>query len=104
VYLCVGLGHETIENWRLEMRRQRRRAEQLLHALTGTQPDQALRVYAQLLSTIRQDQDIQAMLAETDKLNRFRRGSKSDRLCAERLDRIGSGLALNELGKKIFLP
>ncbi len=103
VYLCVGIGHETIENWRLEMRRQRRSAEQLLHTLTSARPEQALRVYEQLLDSLRHDQDIQATLSETEKLNRFRRGSPRDRLCAERLDRIGGGLALKELHFVDFL-
>ncbi|MDO9103653.1 MAG: hypothetical protein Q7U57_01695 [Methylovulum sp.] len=103
VYLSVGMGQQTIEAWRSDMRRRRRRAERLLQSLTGDDPGLAHQVYGRIIDEIRQDQEIQSALSETDKLDRFGRGCESDRVLVDALGRIGSGVALKDLGFVDFL-
>jgi len=103
VYLSVGVGQQSVEAWRLDMRRRRRRAERLWSALTGGEPVLARPVYERLIDEIRQDHEIQSALTETDKLARFGRGGERDRVLAEALGRIGSGIALEDLGFVDFL-
>jgi hypothetical protein len=103
VYLSVGLGLETVEAWRTDMRHQRARAERLWSSLTGDDPEKARRVYAGIVEEIRSTQEIQSAWAEADKLSRFGRSRERElRLCAA-LSRIGEGLPLAELGFAEFL-
>jgi len=103
VYLSVGVGQQSVEAWRLDMRRRRRRAERLWPALTGSDPVLARPVYARLIDEIRQDHEIQSALTETDKLARFGRSGDRDRVLTEALGRIGNGVALEDLGFVDFL-
>jgi len=103
VYLSVGLGQQTVEAWRSDMQRRRRRAERLLCSLTGHNPGLAHQVYERLVDEIRRDHEIQSSLTETDKLGRFGRGSERDRVLVEALARIGGGIALEDLNFVDFL-
>lgn len=103
VYLSVGLGQETVEAWRAEMRHRRRRAGRLWQALTGPDPEQVRRVHARLVDELRQDQEVQSAWAEAEQLSRFGRGCERDRLLTEALGRVGAGLALEDLGFADFL-
>ncbi len=97
VYLSVGVGQQTVEAWRLDMRRRRRRAERLWQALTSQNLTLANQLYGRVVGDIQQDHEIQSALTETDKLGRFGRDSGRDRMLVEALVRIGSGLTLAEL-------
>jgi len=103
VYLSVGVGQQSVEAWRLDMRRRRRRAERLWSALTGHDSGLARSVYKHLVDEIRQDHEIQSALTETDKLARFGRGGDRDRELTEALGRIGNGMTLEGLGFIDFL-
>ena len=103
VYLSVGVGQQTVETWRSDMRRCRRRAERLWQALTTRNLVLAGQLYARIVSEIHQDYEIQSALTETDKLSRFGRGSERDRVLVEALGRIGSGTTLAELSFIDFL-
>jgi hypothetical protein len=103
VYLSVGLGQETVEAWRTDMRRQRRRAERLWQGLINHDFKKASQVYEHIVGEIYQAHEIQSALTESDKLNRFGRSHKRDQLLSEALNRIGSGLKLESLGFAEFL-
>ena len=103
VYLSVGIGQQTVEAWRSDMRRRRLRAERLLTNLTSHDAELAHRTYDRLVSEIRQDHEIQSALTETDKLNRFDRCSERDQVLTEALGRIGGGMALEDLSFVDFL-
>ena len=103
VYLSVGLGQQTVEAWRSDMRHQRRRAEQLWQSLTAHDFARAHQVYESLVDEVRQYHEIESALTEADKLSRFGRGTERDRLLGEALGRIGSGLPLKHLSFADFL-
>ena len=103
VYSCIGLGKETVEAWRLEMQRQRRRAEQLGQALIARNGAQARGLYDRLVEDIRAEQQVQLHLGEIEKLRRFGRERQRDLQIAQSLARIGRGLPLKELGFVDFL-
>ena len=103
VYMSVGLGQQTAEAWRMDMRRRRRRAELLLKSLTDQDSIIAQQVYERILSEIKLDHEIESALSETDKLVRFGRDNERDRLLSETLSHIGSGILLKDLSFIDFL-
>ncbi|MGR8935489.1 MAG: hypothetical protein ACU837_14020 [Gammaproteobacteria bacterium] len=103
VYYCVGVGQQTVEDWRSEMRRRRHRAERLWQALKNHDEELARRVYAGIVDEMRRNNEIQSALHESDKLKRFGRGGERSRLFAEALSRLGGGMALAELNFAGFL-
>ncbi len=103
VYHSVGMGRETVEAWRADMRRMKRRAEQLWQAITGNEPQAVREVYQHLINEMNQNQEIQSALAETDKLTRFGRSCERDLLLCKALNRIGSGADFESLSFADFL-
>ncbi|NKB70794.1 MAG: hypothetical protein GKR89_27300 [Candidatus Latescibacteria bacterium] len=103
VYAGIGLGQETVEGWRAEMRRLRRRAERLGEAVRQDQPGRARRLFQDLVEIIRQDQEVQLQLGEDEKLRRFGRDRDRDRQIASHLARLGRGLPLEEVTFADFL-
>ncbi|MEE3152276.1 MAG: hypothetical protein VX300_08390, partial [Acidobacteriota bacterium] len=103
VYSCIGLGKETVEAWRLEMQRQRRRAKQLGQALIAHNVPLAERLYDRLVEDIRAEQQVQLHMREIEKLRRFGRERERDLQIGQSLDRIGRGLPLKELSFVDFL-
>jgi hypothetical protein len=91
VYLGIGLGEETVESWRQTMRRQRRRSQRLGQAVKSGDQQEATRLFAELQEDLRQEQEVQQQLSETEKLARFGRGRDRDLLIGQRL----AGLAGN---------
>jgi hypothetical protein len=67
VYLSVGVGQQTVEAWRLDMRRRRRRAERFWQALTSQNLTLANQLYGRVVGEIQQDYEIQSALAETER-------------------------------------
>ena len=103
VYVGIGLGQETVEGWRAEMRRVRRRAERLGEAVLEGQEGKARRLYETLVEIIRQDQEVQLQLDEDEKLRRFGRQRPRDLQISRHLARLGRGLLLEELSFADFL-
>ncbi|MBI2505336.1 MAG: hypothetical protein HYW07_19145 [Candidatus Latescibacteria bacterium] len=102
VYLSIGLGQQTVEGWRVQVRRLRRRAERLGQAIT--EGDQAARqLYARAVDELRQGQEAGQWLEEAEKLRRFGRDRERDHLIAQAQARLGRGLAFEELGFDEFL-
>jgi len=103
VYLSIGLGTETVEAWRTEMLRQRRRAERLGQALINGEADRAQQLYDRIISDIGDEQEVQLRLGESEKLHRFDRQRPRDRHIAQALARIGRGVPLGALSFTDFL-
>ena len=103
VYLSVGVGQQTVEAWRSDMRRRRQRAGRLWNALTGPSPKTAQLVYENIFGEVTQDQEIYSALAEIDKLQRFGRQNQQNRVLAELLGHICTGIALKDLSFADFL-
>jgi hypothetical protein len=102
VYLGIGLGQQTVEGWRAQMRRQRRRAERLGQAIIAADPS-APQLYARALDELRQGQEIGQWLEEAEKLRRFGRDRERDHFLAQTQARLGRGLPLAALGFGEFL-
>jgi hypothetical protein len=103
VYLGIGLGSETVESWRADMRRRRRRAEDLLAALRAEDAGRARAVYADIVRDLRDDEAAREELDEADRLARLGRVRERDNLYAEALARIAGGLPLEALEFEGFL-
>ncbi len=103
VYLAIGLGSETVEGWRADMRAQRSSATALFRAVADKDSLVANRVYAGIVEDLRKSQAAPAALAELDKLRRFGRDRERDSIISRCLARISCGVRLAELGFSDFL-
>ena len=103
VYVSIGVGNETVEGWRLAMRRQKRRALRLSEALRSGNVEVATTTYTRIVEEIRSEQEVQQQLAEVDKLRRFGRLRERDELLARALARIAAGISLAEFTFGDFL-
>ncbi|MEE2659769.1 MAG: hypothetical protein VX733_14770 [Candidatus Latescibacterota bacterium] len=103
IYLSIGVGEETVEAWRAEMRRRRRRCQCLATALTEEGHESALRLYAEIVAEVRGEQEVQRQLAEVDKLRRFGRLRERDEVLSQSLLRVAGGLPLEQLTFEDFL-
>lgn len=107
VYISIGIGQQTVEAWRLNMRRRRRRAERLWNALVSptstAQAGIAEQLFADIVNEISQDREIYSALAEVDKLQRFDRQNPHNRLLTELLSQACSGKNLKQLSFAEFL-
>ncbi|MDD5033874.1 MAG: hypothetical protein PHE55_03880 [Methylococcaceae bacterium] len=103
VYRAIGLGEETVQAWRTDMRRQRQRAKLLLQALADHDDERAQRHYHRMIDTLREEQEVQAMLLETDKLRGFARDRERDYRLGQSLVRLAKGVPLAELNFDDFL-
>jgi len=102
VYLSIGLGQQTVEGWRAQMRRLRRRAERLGSAIAAADPA-AAQLYTRAIAELRQGQEVEQWLEESEKLRRFGRDRQRDHLLAQGQARLARGLPLEELGFAEFL-
>ncbi|MCC7263624.1 MAG: hypothetical protein IT369_13995 [Candidatus Latescibacteria bacterium] len=102
VYLSIGLGQQTVESWRAQMRRLRRRAERLGQAIAEGDPA-ARQLYRHAIDELRQDQEVGQWLEEAEKLRRFGRDRARDHFLAQAQARLVRGLPLEELGFGEFL-
>lgn len=103
VYAGIGLGADSVESWRADMRRRRRRAERLRQALHDNLPEEARRIYAEIVAELRQDESAHAALDETGQLALGGRLRPRDPVHAEALGRVAGGLPLEALGFTEFL-
>ncbi len=102
VYLGIGLGQQTVESWRAQMRRLRRRAERLGQAIGDGDPA-ARQLYTRAIEELRQSQEVGQWLEESEKLRRFGRDRGRDHFLAEAQARLVRGLPLEQLGFGEFL-
>jgi len=97
IYRCVGIGADTIESWRAEMQRQRARAGRLYDALAADRQQDAAACYAEIVTEIRDGQELAQWLDEEERMIRFRRVTAQETTVARALTAIASGLPLNAL-------
>jgi hypothetical protein len=103
VYVGIGLGTETIESWRADMRRRRRRAEGLRLALQRGEAGEARRIYGEIVAELRDEETARAALDETENLAGNGRLRARDQVYSEALARVAGGLPLEALGFAEFL-
>jgi hypothetical protein len=103
IYLGIGLGADTVESWRAEMRRRRRYAESLLRALAEGDADEARRRYGEIVRDLRESEAAREALDEADHLARSGRARERDRVYAEALARVTGGVPLEALDFEGFL-
>lgn len=102
VYLGIGLGQQTVESWRAQMRRLRRRAERLGQAICNADPA-APQLYERAVADLHQEQEVGQWLEEAEKLRRFGRDRDRDHFLAQAQARLVRGLPLESLGFGEFL-
>ena len=93
----MGVGADTIENWRTEMRDQRARARALYHALTAGDLHEAEACYAGIVSELRDGQESALFLESEERMMRFHKQTAQETTTARALSRITAGLPLAQL-------
>jgi len=102
-YVSIGLGADTVESWRVAMRRQRERASGLLAALESGDTQGAETFYRRIINEMHEEQEAQLQLAEVAKLRRFGRLRSRDEALTRSLADLAAGRALQELTFLDFL-
>lgn len=97
VYAAVGVGQETVEAWRAEMRRQRRRAQELMEALTAGDETLARRLYASIVEDARARQESELETEYEERMVRFGTARARDRAVSRAIVRVAGGLPLEQL-------
>ncbi|MBI4530197.1 MAG: hypothetical protein HY709_01635 [Candidatus Latescibacteria bacterium] len=97
LYIAIGVGRETVEVWREEMRRRRGRAERLFETIARGDVEQAKRLYDSIRDKVREEQEAQLAADEEEKLIRFGKATLRDRFVTETLARIAGGLRFEQL-------
>ncbi len=87
-YRSIGLGENTIEAWREQMRTQRARAESIRGQWVNGNRDAAESAFIQLVETVRENQEALLALEEEERLVRFKRDSERDHLVTELLAEV----------------
>lgn len=97
MYRCVGLGAETIESWREEMREQRARAKALYQALAAGKATEADSLYANIVQEMREAYEATQLVEAEERMQRQRTTSKEESLQARAIAAISGGLPLGKL-------
>ncbi|HOF87665.1 MAG TPA: hypothetical protein PLZ36_06115, partial [Armatimonadota bacterium] len=97
LYRCVGVGADTIESWREEMRHQRNRAQALLAALAGGDAAGARERYAAIVQDLQADQESALFLETEERMLRFGKQTAQEQATARALASIAAGLPLAQL-------
>jgi hypothetical protein len=97
VYRCVGVGTETIESWRTEMRHQRQRAHALFDAIAAGDQAGARERYAAILADLREEQESVLFLETEERMLRFGQQTPQEAATARALAELAAGLPLEEL-------
>jgi hypothetical protein len=87
-YRSIGLGDDTVESWREQMRRNRSRAERLRNCWINTDAEAARAAFNEAVEVLRDDQEALLALDEEERLVRFRRDSERDHLVTELLAEV----------------
>jgi hypothetical protein len=97
VYRCVGLGAETIEGWRAEMRAQRSRARGLYEALAAGRIEEARARFTTLAHDAREGQETALVLESEERLLRFNKQTAQDAAVGRALAALAAGMTLDGL-------
>ncbi|MHB9133693.1 MAG: hypothetical protein ACYDBB_21730 [Armatimonadota bacterium] len=97
IYRCIGLGAETIDGWRAEMRDQRARARGLYEALVSGDLADARSRYADLVRDVQEGQEASLALESEERLLRFNKLTAQEAAVNRALADVASGLLLEEL-------
>jgi len=87
-YRAIGLGEETIEDWRRLMRAQRSRAEALRSRWRAGDAAGVEAAFRQIAGTVRDEQEALLALDEEERLARFERDTERDHLMSELLAEV----------------
>lgn len=97
IYRCVGVGTETIESWRTEMRHQRARALGLFDALAAGNVADARERFAAIVADLRDGQESALFLESEERMLRFKKETPEETTVARALAAVASGLPLEQL-------
>jgi hypothetical protein len=87
VYRCIGLGEESVEDWRRNMQEHRSRAAAYQAALLAEDPSLHA-LFQGILVEVRDDQEALLALEEEERLQRFSRDTARDHAVAQLLSEI----------------
>ncbi len=103
VYGCMGLGRETIEEWRREMERDREDARKLLSALLEHRFDDARSAYEEIKARFRLERKVENALNIESRARGLGLWNMNYRYMSELLGRLEGDLPLEELDFGTFL-
>jgi hypothetical protein len=97
LYRAVGLGADTIEVWRSEMRHQRDRARKLYQALCTGTTEEAQEAFAAIVADLRDDQEAALFLEGEERMQRFNKETPQETAVARAVAAVAAGLPLARL-------
>ncbi|MHB9129888.1 MAG: hypothetical protein ACYDBB_02210 [Armatimonadota bacterium] len=97
IYRCVGIGSDTIESWREEMRHQRERARALYEALAAGNVGDAKERFAAIIADLRDEQESVLFLETEERMIRFGQQTPQEAAVARALAELAAGQQLEEL-------
>ena len=97
LYRCMGVGAETIENWRADMRYQRARAKALYDALACGDAAGAQERFDSIVTDLREGQESALFLEMEERMMRFRKRTAQEEQTARAISSITAGLTLKSL-------
>ncbi len=97
IYRCVGIGNDTIEDWRTDMRYQRARARGLFDALVAGNAEEARERYTGILHDLRDEQETALTLEAEERMLRFGKRTPQEEAVARALANVTAGLSLEQL-------
>jgi hypothetical protein len=102
-YRSIGLGDDTIEGWRTQMREQRTRAQRITTAMEAGKKDRLENLFVSLISDVREKQEALLALEEEERLIRFKRDSEREHIVAQRLSDVASMTSPSEMALSHWL-
>jgi len=103
MYRCAGIGAETIESWRTEMRRERARAKLLFEAVTDGRMTEAAECYVEIGGDLREGQETIVQLEQEERLLRQKTPSQVESAQSRALSAVAAGLPLAQLNFAAWL-
>ncbi len=97
MYRCMGVGADTIESWREEMRHQRQRARLLLDALKSGDAETARERFAAIVSDLQAGQESALFLETEERMLRFGKQTAQEAATARAMAAVAAGLSLDKL-------
>jgi len=97
VYGCLGIGEETIQNWREEMIKDREEAKTLLDNLLSEKFEQAKKIYEQIRQRILRERRAEEAVLDEIRVKKMNLSSPGVRFISEAYSRVIRGLDLSNL-------
>jgi len=96
VYGCLGIGKETIDNWRKQMEDERNLSKQILDAILNEKKEEAERILRQIKGNVTLERKADEALREESQAKSEKMWSLKDRLISDTFSKLAKGISLED--------